>query len=341
MSDGAEHYDILRAILAAPIPTRAKVFAVYLWDRQGSNDAAWPAWRTICRDCGMASETLRRAMAELVDANIIIKEAPDVWVKNQTTHYTINKMRSTWVVRTTGVVRSTRPKRVRSTPIERLRSTRVVHNVSLNDKKNESGGERKQTPETIAAAAWQTVRAANNRPPTFLSFFEDQILGRWNKYVVSPVIVDDWQALYEKHPEDRLSKALAEHATKTERWEPSLKEVGELARKSMTAAEMFAEQEAKDAERRQRYTSTESAIGEAIGPGDDTTWTKDKWDNVMADKDDPAWKLTEGLANKMGQRKYDSTMGEKNTAKRKRELVAGLGDPKTFRGQVSAYGEKL
>ncbi|MBE0534770.1 MAG: helix-turn-helix domain-containing protein [Phycisphaerae bacterium] len=107
------NFETMRAILAAQIPARAKVLAVYLLDLQGDNGHAWPGWRTIRRECNMATETIKKAMAELEDAKILSKKSPVSLGRRNTNSYTIHADRSTWVER--------------STRVERNRSTRVEH----------------------------------------------------------------------------------------------------------------------------------------------------------------------------------------------------------------------
>lgn len=57
------------------LPHRAKAVYMYLYDRTGRNQDCWPAINTIAADLSLSRSTVKRALNDLVKAELIEKEA--------------------------------------------------------------------------------------------------------------------------------------------------------------------------------------------------------------------------------------------------------------------------
>ena len=57
------------------LPNRAKLVYVYLHDRMDSDNKAWPGISRVGSDLSLSRSTVKRAIADLVNAGYIRKEA--------------------------------------------------------------------------------------------------------------------------------------------------------------------------------------------------------------------------------------------------------------------------
>jgi DNA-binding transcriptional MocR family regulator len=57
------------------LPNRAKLVYVYLYDRQDEEHKAWPGINRIASDLSLSRSTVKRAIADLVKAGYVRKEA--------------------------------------------------------------------------------------------------------------------------------------------------------------------------------------------------------------------------------------------------------------------------
>ena len=62
------------------LPHRAKLVYLYLNDRKNKDNVSWPGINTIARDLSLSRSTVKRAIQDLEDANLVRKE----------THYRAN-----------------------------------------------------------------------------------------------------------------------------------------------------------------------------------------------------------------------------------------------------------
>ena len=56
------------------LPHRAKLVYIYLYDRVDSESKAWPGIKRIGTDLSLSRSTVKRAIADLVDAGYVRKE---------------------------------------------------------------------------------------------------------------------------------------------------------------------------------------------------------------------------------------------------------------------------
>ena len=57
------------------LPHRAKLVYLYLYDRKNKDNVTWPGLNTIARDLSVSRNTVKRAIQDLVDAELVRKEA--------------------------------------------------------------------------------------------------------------------------------------------------------------------------------------------------------------------------------------------------------------------------
>ena len=57
------------------LPHRAKLVYLYLYDRRGKDNTAWPGLNTIARDLSLSRSTVKRAIQDLEASNLVKKEA--------------------------------------------------------------------------------------------------------------------------------------------------------------------------------------------------------------------------------------------------------------------------
>lgn len=57
------------------LPHRAKLVYLYLYERRGKDNTAWPGLNTIARDLSLSRSTVKRAIQDLEAANLVKKEA--------------------------------------------------------------------------------------------------------------------------------------------------------------------------------------------------------------------------------------------------------------------------
>ena len=56
------------------LPSRAKTVYMYLKDRSNADGECWPAIKTIARDTSMSVSTVKRAIADLMERDLLRKE---------------------------------------------------------------------------------------------------------------------------------------------------------------------------------------------------------------------------------------------------------------------------
>lgn len=56
------------------LPPRAKTVYMYLKDRSNKNGECWPAIKTIAKDTSLSVSTVKRAIIDLIDYGLILKE---------------------------------------------------------------------------------------------------------------------------------------------------------------------------------------------------------------------------------------------------------------------------
>ena len=57
------------------LPHRAKLVYLYLYERRGKDNTAWPGLNTIARDLSLSRSTVKRAIQDLEASNLVKKEA--------------------------------------------------------------------------------------------------------------------------------------------------------------------------------------------------------------------------------------------------------------------------
>lgn len=63
------------AIYQEDLPARSKLVYMYLKDRANKEGQCWPAIQTIGRDLGLSRSTVKRALKDLEQAALLIKQA--------------------------------------------------------------------------------------------------------------------------------------------------------------------------------------------------------------------------------------------------------------------------
>jgi predicted transcriptional regulator len=63
------------SIYSAELPHRAVSVYMYLMDRADANGRCWPAINTIATDLQLSRSTVKRALDDLVNKRLIVKEA--------------------------------------------------------------------------------------------------------------------------------------------------------------------------------------------------------------------------------------------------------------------------
>ena len=62
------------AIYQEDLPARSKLVYMYLKDRANKDGQCWPAIQTIGRDLGLSRSTVKRALKELEQTALLIKQ---------------------------------------------------------------------------------------------------------------------------------------------------------------------------------------------------------------------------------------------------------------------------
>ena len=65
----------LNFLYTIDLPHRAKLVYLYLYDRKNKENVTWPGLNTIARDRSLSRNTVKRAIQDLVDAELVRKEA--------------------------------------------------------------------------------------------------------------------------------------------------------------------------------------------------------------------------------------------------------------------------
>ena len=64
-----------RKIYSSDLSHRARSVYMYLKDRADRDDKCWPAIKTIAKELGLSSSTVKRALDELCRAGLLTKES--------------------------------------------------------------------------------------------------------------------------------------------------------------------------------------------------------------------------------------------------------------------------
>lgn len=65
----------LNFLYTMDLPHRAKLVYLYLNDRKNKENVSWPGINTISRDLSLSRSTVKRAIQDLEDADLVRKEA--------------------------------------------------------------------------------------------------------------------------------------------------------------------------------------------------------------------------------------------------------------------------
>ena len=65
----------LNYLYCMDLPHRAKLVYLYLYDRKNKDNVTWPGLNTIARELSLSRSTVKRAIQDLEQANLIRKEA--------------------------------------------------------------------------------------------------------------------------------------------------------------------------------------------------------------------------------------------------------------------------
>ena len=65
----------LNFLYCMDLPHRAKLVYLYLYDRKNKDNVTWPGLNTIARELSLSRSTVKRAIQDLEQANLIRKEA--------------------------------------------------------------------------------------------------------------------------------------------------------------------------------------------------------------------------------------------------------------------------
>lgn len=65
----------LNFLYTMDLPHRAKLVYLYLNDRKNKDSVSWPGINTIARDLSLSRSTVKRAIQDLEDADLVRKEA--------------------------------------------------------------------------------------------------------------------------------------------------------------------------------------------------------------------------------------------------------------------------
>lgn len=65
----------LQFLYATDLPHRAKLVYIYLLDRADKEGKAWPGLNTIARELSLSRSTVKRAIRDLEQAELLKKEA--------------------------------------------------------------------------------------------------------------------------------------------------------------------------------------------------------------------------------------------------------------------------
>lgn len=65
----------LNFLYCMDLPHRAKLVYLYLYDRKNKDNVTWPGLNTIARELSLSRSTVKRAIQDLEQADLIRKEA--------------------------------------------------------------------------------------------------------------------------------------------------------------------------------------------------------------------------------------------------------------------------
>lgn len=194
------------------------VYAVIV-DFIGGNETGWPGKRCLMKKTGLADKTVCDSIKRLELSGLLIVERRG---NGKSNHYKTGS---------------------ESEPVQKLNrfKTHTVGgsesepeavqplNPNQTDLLNKRG--REHSPEEKAKINFQAAKAESNLPTDFLTWWESEILGRWDKYKVTSAILSDWHNLFTDYGRDILIQAVKKHRQETDHWNPSMAAVKKLAGK--------------------------------------------------------------------------------------------------------------
>ena len=65
----------LNFLYCMDLPHRAKLVYLYLYDRKNKDNVTWPGLNTIARELSISRSTVKRAIHDLEQANLVRKES--------------------------------------------------------------------------------------------------------------------------------------------------------------------------------------------------------------------------------------------------------------------------
>ena len=124
-------------------------------------------------------------------------------------------------------------------------------------------GSRQLNPEERARFAWLNSKASClGRSDDFFTFFESEVLGRFDKLKVSTVVLADWDdKLYSVYGAKIAVAAVSEHFSTTKGWTPKLAKVLEYA-KDIDLKQKKKDLDRQAAQRREEQQKTETREAE-------------------------------------------------------------------------------
>ena len=99
---------------------------------------------------------------------------------------------------------------------------------SLTDRKKDE--RRNNSPEISAKDKYRQAKdECQDLTREFFEWFEREVLGRWNKYGVTPADLRDWHSsLYAKYKPEIVTESLQTHRAKSTNWAPKFAEICKL-----------------------------------------------------------------------------------------------------------------
>jgi len=107
---------------------------------------------------------------------------------------------------------------------------RPIPNKSTDIRKDERK-DKYPTPEILAHEKYgQAKTRCQDLPREFFAWFEREILGRWDKYSITPAILKDWHdCLWVKYKPEFVKEAVQTHRSESANWSPKFAEIVKLA----------------------------------------------------------------------------------------------------------------
>lgn len=251
------------------------LFAV-ICDFIGPNTAGWPGKNCLMRRTGLSGKTVCDSIRKLEAVGLLKVERggrgrsnfyriggagiePEQ-EKNQFRNYTTSGPETTplrgkkWTKNYARGGVETKPE--------------VVQN--LHPIKTDLLNQRDNTPETKSKIDFQEAKEKTELPVDFLTWFETEVLTRWDKCPVSPATLDDWYSLHKTFGKEIITAAIQQHRQDTPRkqWTPELAAVKSIARKIRGPIDSRSPRQEKQIERAcdiDSHLDEDKTIGEQHG----------------------------------------------------------------------------